>query len=373
MNQDETAGLGEVKVIFSDTHLGTGHAPGIINPFEDFHHDRELSELIMHHCAERYRDVPVELFINGDFFDTLKVPVEGSFPSEITENIAATKVARCIKGHPAVFDALCRFIEFPGHTVTFNPGNHDIDIVFPRSRAVIRARLGVTDDSTSVNFVTDREYTRFPMGVVVCHGNGFEAMNRIPPGRATRMTPEGREVLDLPVGSRFVLDCLVPVKKENQIIDHVVPLSTYMLYGLVFETRFTLKLLARSIRFFLQTPVAPAGPEEPGLMDRIQVAMENISLFSDFEQQAFKAMLEFEEFTTLITGHSHRAMIRRFPGNRTYVNTGTWTKTVRLEIGDFGPVNKLTYALVEYPRKGPPSVNPMRWHGTQQVTEILST
>ncbi len=372
MARDENVVLSEAKVIISDLHLGAGHAPGIVNPFEDFHHDAELSALIDHHCAGRYRDVPVELFINGDFFDTLKVPFEGAFPKEVTEEIAAIKVGRCVKGHPAVFDALVRFIAFPGHKITFNPGNHDIDIVFPKARNVILARLGVPGGSPSVEFITDREYTRFPMGVVVCHGNGFEAMNRIPAGRAVKITPDGREVLDMPMGSRFVLDCLMPVKKENQLIDHVVPLSTYMLYGLVFETRFTVKLLARSIRFFLQTPVTPSPDGETGLLDKIQIALENINVFNDFEQQVFKAVKGFEEFTTLITGHSHRAMIRRFPGNRTYVNTGTWTRTIRLEIGDFGPVSKLTYAVVEYPVKGPPAVNLMRWHGVQQETEILT-
>lgn len=373
MDRDEPAELAEVKVIFSDTHLGSGHAPGIINPFEDFQHDRELAELIAHHCTGRYADVPVELFINGDFLDTLKVPFEGTFPREITEEIAVAKVARCVKGHPAVFDALSEFIRVPGHTITFNPGNHDIDIVFPKAQKVIRCRLGVPDDWPAVNFIVDREFTRFPMGVVICHGNSFETMNRIVPGKATRMNADNREILDLPIGSRFVLDCLVPVKKENQIIDHVVPLSSYMMYGLVFETRFTVKLLARSIRFFLQTPIGGADSEEIGFVGKVQLALENISLFNDFEQQAFKTIKGFEEFSTLITGHSHRAMIRRFPGNRTYVNTGTWTRTIRLEIGDFGPVNKLTYALVEYPVKGPPSVNLMRWHGIQHVTEVLTT
>ncbi|HPB50348.1 MAG TPA: hypothetical protein PLY68_04455 [Myxococcota bacterium] len=368
-----TTSLSEVKVIFSDTHLGSGHAPGIVNPFEDFHHDDKLAELIDHHCSGRFADVPVELFINGDFLDTLKVPWEGTFPTEVTEPIAAAKVARCVRGHPAVFDALRRFISVPDHRVTINPGNHDIDIVFPGAQRVIRARLGVPEDSQAVTFVTDREFTRFPMGVIVCHGNGFETMNRIEPGRATRKTDDGREVLDLPIGSRFVLDCLMPVKRENQLIDHVVPLSTYLMYGLVFETRFTVRLLGRSIRFFLQAPMGGQDQEELSLVKKIQLALENISLFSDFEKQAFKTVKGLEEFSTLITGHSHKAMIRRFPGNRTYVNTGTWTRTVRLELGDLGPVDKLTYALVEYPTKGPPSVNLMAFNGTRRVTEALST
>jgi len=373
MDRADQTELSDVKVIISDTHLGSGHAPGIVNPFEDFHYDRELSDLIIHHCTGRYADIPVELFINGDFLDTLKVPCNGTFPTEVTQEISAAKVVRCIKGHPAVFDAMCRFLTEPGHTVTFNPGNHDIDLVFPLVQKVIRARLGVPDDSQSVSFIVDREFTRFPMGVVVCHGNGFETMNRITPGKATRILPDGREVLDMPMGSRFVLDCLVPVKKENPIIDHVVPLSTYMMYGLVFETRFTIRLLASSVRFFLSSRTSDVRPEEIGFTEKVQIALENISVFSDFEKEAFKRVRGQEEFATLIVGHSHKAMIRRFPGNRTYVNTGSWTKTIRLEIGDFGPANRLTYAVVEYPVKGPPAVRLMRWRGIQQVTEVLTS
>lgn len=363
----------EVVVIFSDTHLGAGHAPGIVNPFEDFHHDRELSDLIRHYSTGKYRDKSVELFINGDFLDTIKIPYNGQFISEVTEEAAAAKVAKCIKGHPAVFDALAEFVRIPGHIITYNPGNHDIDVVFPLVQKVLRARLGVLDRPELMKFIVDSEYIRLPMGVIICHGNSFESMNRIPPSQAKKTTPDGRTILNLPLGSRFLIDCLVPVKSENPIIDHVTPLSTYMLYGLVFESRFTIKLLFNSIRFFLKAQLGPHRTEETGFFEKIQIVLEEISLFTDFDRQVHNHIRTFEEFSTLISGHSHRAMVRRFPGNRTYVNTGTWTRAIRLEIGDFGPVSKLTYAVVEYPKKGPPEVHLMKWHGIQRETEILTS
>ncbi len=366
------AGLSEIKVIFSDTHLGAGHAPGIVNPFEDFHHDRELSDLIRHYSTGEWADVPVELFINGDFLDTIKIPFEGHHTTEITEEASAWKVARCIKGHPAVFDALAAFAGVPGHTITYNAGNHDIDVAWPLVQKVLRARLGVLERPEAMTFITDNEFIRLPMGVIICHGNGFESLNRIPPGQAITSTSDGRKILNLPLGSRYLIECLVPVKGENPVIDHVSPLSTYMLYGLIFESRFTMKLLARSIAFFLRTRLGTSPDRGHGLLQKARNAIEQISLFTDFDRQMRAQVRNLEEFSTLITGHSHRPMVRRFPGNRTYVNTGSWTRTIRLELDDLGARNDLTYAIVGYPRKGPPMVNLMKWHGFRQVTEVVT-
>jgi UDP-2,3-diacylglucosamine pyrophosphatase LpxH len=366
-------GLTDVKVIFSDTHLGPGHAPGMINPFEDFHHDRELSDLIKFYCTGKYADIPVEVIINGDFLDTLKIPWKGTFPTEVTEEIAVHKVMKCIKGHPQVFDTLRDFLKVPGHTVTYNVGNHDIEVAFPLAQKALKARLDNGDGSSGFSIMVDTEFIRLPMGVLVCHGNGFESMNRIEPGKALKKAPDGQTILDLPLGSQFILECLMPVKIENPIIDHVIPLSSYLLYGLVFESRPTIKLISSMVKFFLKASIFAEHPDKLGFIKKTRLVMDNINMFSDFENHVFSHVKANEEFSTLITGHSHRPMVRRFPGHRTYVNTGTWTRTIMLQLADFGPVNKLTYALVEYPAKGPPSVNLMRWHGTQQVSEVLAS
>ena len=73
--------------------------------------------------------------------------------------------------------------------------------------------------------------------------------------------------------------------------------------------------------------------------------------------------------TALIVGHSHTPMIRRLPRNKVYVNTGTWTRTVSLDIRDLGTRIDPTYARVEYRPVGPPAVSLLRWNGRPRETE----
>ena len=120
-----------------------GAQPGLVNPYEDFYHDDRLAELLRHYSDGPHPEMPVELVINGDFLDLLKLAIDGRFVTEVTEDIAVEKVRRCILGHPVVFDALAAFLARPNRKVTYVAGNHDMDIVFPRVQRMMRARLGV--------------------------------------------------------------------------------------------------------------------------------------------------------------------------------------------------------------------------------------
>ena len=93
----------QVKVIVSDVHMGAGNPTGLVNPYEDFHHDDRLAELFRHYATDRYADAAVELILAGDFLDLLKLRYQGRFPDEVDEAIAVDKVRRCILGHPLVF------------------------------------------------------------------------------------------------------------------------------------------------------------------------------------------------------------------------------------------------------------------------------
>ncbi len=363
----------EIKIVFSDVHLGTGEHPGLANPYEDFRQDDRMAELIRHHAEDRFALIPVEIIINGDFMDLLKVPVGGGFPIEVDEDVAVDKVRRVLRGHPKVFDAFADFLRVPDHRITYIPGNHDVEVAFGRVQHLIRARLGVLASPDLVTFHVEQDTLRLPRGIVVTHGHNFEAMNAIEPGKSIVAGPDGRPIAAVPFGSRFLMHALLPFKAEQPLLDQVHPLSTFLLWGLVFDLRFTLKLLWRMATFLFATRFSRPAVHETGWFKAVQILVEEVSLFTNMERRAVKVLKESEDISALIVGHNHKARIARFPRNKVYVNTGTWLKMVSLELRDLGTRNYLTYAQVEYRPVGPPAVRLMRWRGrSREVEELMA-
>jgi len=81
-----------VRLVLSDLHLGSGSRPGELNAYEDFFHDDRFAELITHHLREIPPDTAIELILNGDIFDLLKIRIGGVWPTEITDGIATEKL-----------------------------------------------------------------------------------------------------------------------------------------------------------------------------------------------------------------------------------------------------------------------------------------
>lgn len=361
----------EIKIVLSDLHMGTGERPGLVNPFEDFHFDERLSDLVRHYATGEFEALPVEIILNGDILDLLKVPVRGCFATVIDEDVAVDKVRRCLLGHPKVFDALAAFLRVPGHTIAWVPGNHDPEMAFPRVQLLLRARLGVQDLPDRLRFV-DEEFLRLPRGVVVTHGHLFESINRIVADKAFTDHPDGRRTLNLPYGSRFFTEVLAPVKAEQPLIDLVHPLSSMILWGLVFDVSFTVRLLVRMARWFVATRLRPRAREE-GVLQTLQVLVDEIALFTGMDRRATTHLKEAPDISALIVGHSHLPSIRRLPRSKTYVNTGTWVKMVSLDIRDLGTRIDTTFARVEYRPVGPPAVSLLRWNGhPREIEEVVA-
>ncbi|MGB8222958.1 MAG: hypothetical protein WCF10_10225, partial [Polyangiales bacterium] len=64
-----------VRLVLSDLHLGTGTRRGQLNPLEDFIHDDRFAELLSHYDQVVGPDGSIELILNGDIFDLLKVKI----------------------------------------------------------------------------------------------------------------------------------------------------------------------------------------------------------------------------------------------------------------------------------------------------------
>lgn len=359
----------DVKIVVSDLHLGAGTRPGEENPYEDFYQDERFEELLMHYSEGLFAEMPVELIINGDFLDLLKVPYKGQFVTEVTEEIALEKVRRCIRGHKKVFDALSSFVSKPNHKVTYIAGNHDLDIAFEKVQALIRARLGLDDNSDAVKFVVEEQFYRLPSGIVVTHGHEFEEMNRIEPRTPLIEREDGTKIVNMPWGSKFFANVIAPAKAERRIIDLVQPLSSFILWGLFFDMRFTLGMLWRIILFFLRTRVKTIYERELNVTKTLQILGEEFAFYSNLERRASALLRESQDIRVLIVGHSHNPRFRRYPRGKIYVNSGTWVQRVSLDLNNLGTSTILTYVECTYFQGRPPTVRLLRWRGKMRTME----
>ncbi|MGB5366149.1 MAG: metallophosphoesterase, partial [Polyangiales bacterium] len=116
--------------MISDLHLGTGTRRGQLNPLEDFIHDDRFVELLAFYQNLAGVEGSIELILNGDIFDLLKVKIADQWPTEVTEEIAIAKLQQCLEGHPRFVLALREFIHKPTNRVTYLPGNHDLEFWF---------------------------------------------------------------------------------------------------------------------------------------------------------------------------------------------------------------------------------------------------
>ena len=359
---------GKLKVVVSDFHIGEGQEPGSLNPWESFHHDDKFAELLRYYSTDYYEDVDVELIINGDFYDLLQVRVDGDFPDIITEDVAALKVKACLDGHPTITRALASFIDQPRKRITFVPGNHDFEFFFPRCRRLFREAVTGSPLDERVRFVVDADHYEVD-GVQIHHGHQFEAMNSFDLKRVFLSKGLPAPIMNLPWGSIFILRVLNKLKEKRPYIDRVQPFNLY-LYGAIFlDPMFAAHLMILSVYNFVKTRILTpfSRKRRARLLKTFKILLE-YSAYPNFDLHARKIFAADPKCHALLVGHTHLARVRRFGKDHTYINTGTWTDLISLDIAAFGMRNELTYALVEYPEGEPkPRVSLKAWTGYHEL------
>jgi len=356
-----------LKLVISDVHISAGNPPGEFNPYEDFHHDEVLAEFLEHYSTGEYADRDVELIINGDFLDPLKVDINGVFPDKITNDIAVQKVSRCLDGHPLVVMALRSFISRPNKSITYIMGNHDMEIAFLSVQGLIRTVVGAPTYQDRIRFrIFEPDYD-LPAGVRVCHGHQFEALNRADLSHLFLTRGYASPILNLPWGSIFLLNVLLPFKSERPYITLVHPFGRYLSMAMLTDTRFALPAGVKGFYYFMKTRFLEARKRAVSFRDTLRILREEAVVAPDLEDSAL-AVLEGEPgLQAIIMGHSHAAKVRRYRKlGAVYINTGTWTKLISLDLPDLGVHTRFTYALIDYSQNPVrPRVALQRWFGRQ--------
>ena len=356
-----------LKLVISDIHISGGNRPGEFNPYEDFHHDEVLAEFLQHYSSGEYEERDVELVINGDFLDPLKVDINGVFPDKITNDIAVQKVGRCLDGHPVVVKALRSFISGPNKSITYIMGNHDMELAFLSVQGLFRAVVGAPSYQDRIRFrIFETDYD-LPGGVRVCHGHQSEALNRVDLSHLFLTRGYASPILNLPWGSIFLLNVLLPFKSERPYITLVHPFSRYLSMAMLTDTAFALPAGIKGFYYFMKTRFVEARKRAVSFRDTLRILRDEAVVAPDLEVAALSILEAEPGLRAVIMGHSHAAKVRRYRKlGAVYINTGTWTKLISLDLPDLGVHTRFTYALVDYSTDVQrPTVALLRWFGRQ--------
>ncbi len=203
--------------IISDLHLCDG------SRVEDFQaaDERALVSFLFHVG----RSPTSSLIINGDFVDFVQIqprphiwhsPTLGG-----TEADSVEKLEAAFGAHGPVFDALSRFVA-TGHTLRFQFGNHDIDLVWPQVQARLRSRLAPKALHHAITF--GRAWHE--RGVYVMHGHQADPANSFQ-NEPDVLHPDGDGVLRLERcwGTRLVEEFYnkIEVLDGCEMLDNVRP------------------------------------------------------------------------------------------------------------------------------------------------------
>ena len=346
--------LEKIKIVISDCHLSAGRFyEGRLNAHEDFNFDQEMCAFIDYFSSGIYGDsllgpVDVELFINGDYLDFLNVPYQGDFEDAISEDLSLIKLEAILAGHSEVMQSLKRFASQPNKKITYLIGNHDADLFFPKVRERIIREWDPEGQfpSEKVSIIADRDRVRYEGGVEIHHGNQFEAVHALNFEMPILKTFLDQPILNLPWGSFYVLKIVNRLKWEREFIDKVRPVKVFVLFGLLFDTWFTVRFVFLSIFYFLKTRFVYSPRRHSQLRVTAEIFKQETDFFLDLERQARKLLDQEAEVKVIIFGHTHKPMNKVYPDGKQYINTGTWTKMINLDWRSFGQQFCLTFAFI---------------------------
>ena len=266
----------------------------------------------------------------------------GHFPVIVTEQVSITKTKAIIDGHPLFFKALKVFLTNPKHSLTYVVGNHDQEMLWKGTRALFEEAVGREVGWKNTHYQID--------GVHIEHGHQYEAVNRVDPSRPflTEGLPE--PILNLPWGTLFTIQYIVRLKQQRPMIDKVRPFRLLIWWSLFNDTWMTVTALLQLVAYFLSTRFSKNRYRQSSMKMTLRMLTE-ASVFPDLSDAA-KRILRTPELHSVVFGHTHIYKHVQLGEGKQYLNTGTWTDIISLELESFARRTKLTYVRMDYDEEG---------------------
>lgn len=342
------------KLIMGDLHMGTGRNG--VNPFESFYQDERFIDFLEHHNTGKYKDAYVELIFNGDTFSMLGGE-DGPIPPIVDENTSAMVLTKIMHGHREVIEGLRKFAENENKSITFLVGEYDIGLLWPICQSLLK-------DSIS-NKVKVAFGPYEASGFLIEHGNQFEVIYKFNK-EEVQGSIEQKSIIKLPYGPLFIHGFINELKKKRPYIDRVPSLSMYLKWAFYFDTFFAIKTVLKGMLFLLKVWFRVPKflyMEFPSTFSLIKELLRK----SPLEKFAFD-FLKKSHYKGLILSHSHIPSRRITSDGKIYLNTGTWTDIISLEVGSLGRRTLFTYIELEE-EDGKVIPHLMVWKGKEELFE----
>ncbi len=351
MKSHQKNNVQKVVLVISDLHLSAGKMiKGKRNLLEDFHYDNELVDFLNYYSSGDYFEVEVELVINGDFLDFLAVPYVEFYDDEFwSEAAALAKLRLIMKAHQGVLDALKGFLSRPQKKIVYIIGNHDAEFVFDSLKEEFLAYFG---EQAHKMILSNSISTHVPTpGVCIQHGHQYERAHHFDQENAVIETLNGEKYFIPPWGSYYVTNVINKYKQERSFINAVRPIKHFLIHGIIFDTFFTLRFMLSNFYYFVMVRFWHFYMVKRSLRQVIGDLLRELELFQDYETLTREYFEEHPDTRVLIVGHTHNPTLRIWSDGTVFINTGTWTRMVNLDLGQWNNGNVLSYAKVVVRRK----------------------
>ncbi len=244
----------KLKFVLSDLYIGAGYANEGGNELEEFVVDTEFVNFLQEVERESEQSqADVELIINGNLFEFLRVPAVSNYDPttsytkavyhDSSEEASVKRLKIITQGHPEIFVALSNFMRAdpPQRRITIIKGNHDVNLFWPRVKNRLRQAVGATGARASLLLFAEDFISREK--IYVEHGHQrTERMNRYEDFLDPRH-PEEPTQLYYPAGSRFFIDFCNDVEQKYPFANNIKPITTLLWYALRWDSTFAAKLL----------------------------------------------------------------------------------------------------------------------------------
>lgn len=346
MKSHQKNNVQKVVLVISDLHLSAGKMmKGKRNLLEDFHYDNELIDFLNYYSAGDYLEIEVELVINGDFLDFLAVPYVEFYDDEFwSETAALAKLRMIMRAHTGVLDALKRFLTKPNKRIVYIIGNHDAEFVFDSMKEEFLNYFG---DLRKNIILSNAISTHVPTkGISIQHGHQYERAHEFDQENAVVETLNGEKYFIPPWGSYYVTNVINKYKQERSFINAVRPIKHFIIHGILFDTFFTVRFMLSNFYYFVMVRFWHFYMVKRSLKQVFEDIFRELELFQDYESLTRQYFEKNPDSRVLIVGHTHNPTLRIFNDGTMFINTGTWTRMVNLDLGQWNNGNVLTYAKI---------------------------
>lgn len=346
MKSHQKNNIQKAVIVISDLHLSAGKMlKGKRNLLEDFHFDNNLIEFLNYYSSGDYQEIEVELVINGDFLDFLAVPYVEYFDDEFwSEKAALAKLKMIMEAHTAVLEGLKNFLSIPNKKIVYIIGNHDAEFVFDSLKEEFLSFFG---DLRNKIVLSNAITNYIPVeGITIQHGHQYERAHHFDQENAIVETLNGDKYFIPPWGSYYVTNVINKYKQERSFINAVRPIKHFLIHGIIFDTFFTVRFMLSNLYYFVMVRFWYYYMAKKSLRKVIQSLVKELELFQDYESLTRQFFEKNPETRVLIVGHTHNPTLRIYSDGTTFINTGTWTRMVNLDLGQWNYGNALTYAKI---------------------------